>query len=113
MKRFVLTKAAERDLDQIKSFLGEQAGPKTTRRVLKEIRRALELLGNEPGVGHFRQDLTSRPLKFWPNLLLSDRLLSRDKACSNHSRVAQQPERRGDSKLKAFQGTRRVRARRR
>jgi hypothetical protein len=21
---------------------------------------------HEPGVGHFRQDLTSRPLKFWP-----------------------------------------------
>ena len=24
------------------------------------------LLGNEPGAGHVREDLTSRPVKFWP-----------------------------------------------
>jgi antitoxin ParD1/3/4/toxin ParE1/3/4 len=26
----------------------------------------MEFLGNEPGAGHVREDLTSRPLKFWP-----------------------------------------------
>lgn len=66
MNRFVLTKPAERDLDQIKSFLAEKAGPTITRRVLKEIRTALKLLGNEPGAGHVREDLTDRPVKFWP-----------------------------------------------
>lgn len=66
MKRFVLSRPAERDLDQIKSFLIEKAGPRLTRTVLKEIRSALELLGNEPGLGHVREDLTSRPVKFWP-----------------------------------------------
>ena len=66
MKRFVLTGPAERDLDQIKSFLIEKAGPAITRKVFQDIRNALKLLGNEPGLGHVREDLTSRPVKFWP-----------------------------------------------
>ncbi len=32
---------------------------------IQEIRSALVLLGSEPGIGHVRQDLTDRPLKFW------------------------------------------------
>jgi plasmid stabilization system protein ParE len=48
MKRFVVTRPAERDLDQIKSYLVEKAGPTITRRVLKHIRNALDLLGNRP-----------------------------------------------------------------
>jgi antitoxin ParD1/3/4/toxin ParE1/3/4 len=66
MTRFVLTRTAERDLDQIKTYLLKEAGPTITRAVLKDIRKALELLGNEPGAGHVREDLTSRPVKFWP-----------------------------------------------
>ena len=66
MNRFVLTEPARRDLDQIKSFLLEEAGPTIARRVLKDIRAALKLLGKEPGAGHVREDLTSRPVKFWP-----------------------------------------------
>jgi toxin ParE1/3/4 len=66
MKRFLITKLAERDLDQIKNFLVEKAGPTTTRRVLKDIRQAMELLAKSPGLGHSREDLTNRPLKFWP-----------------------------------------------
>jgi toxin ParE1/3/4 len=66
MKRFVLTRPAERDLEQIKIFLVRKAGPVIARRVLKDIRSALEFLCNEPGAGHVREDLTSRPLKFWP-----------------------------------------------
>jgi len=54
MNRFVLTGPAERDLDQIKNFLSE------------DIRAALKLRGNKPGVGHLREDLTVRPVKFWP-----------------------------------------------
>ena len=66
MKRFVLTRPAERDLEQIKIFLVRKAGPVIARRVLKHIRHALSLLGNQPGAGHVREDLTIRPLKFWP-----------------------------------------------
>lgn len=66
MKQFVLTRPAERDLDQIKRFLIEKAGPAITRKVFQEIRGAIKLLGNEPRVGHVREDLSSRPVKFWP-----------------------------------------------
>ena len=66
MKSFVVTKGAERDIDHIKQFLVEKAGPRIARRVLKDVRSALTLVGERPGVGHLREDLTSRPLKFWP-----------------------------------------------
>ena len=66
MKSFVLTRPAERDLDQIKSYLVEKAGPTIALRVLKDIRMAMALLGKEPDAGHVRDDLTDRPLKFWP-----------------------------------------------
>ena len=66
MRQFVLTRAAERDLDQIKRFLIKKAGPTVTRKVFQEIRGAMKLVGNEPGAGHAREDLTSRPVKFWP-----------------------------------------------
>lgn len=66
MKTFLLTKPAERDLDQIKRYLVERAGTRIARRVLKDIRRAADLLGKEPGAGHSREDLTNRPVRFWP-----------------------------------------------
>ncbi len=68
MRRFVLPKPAERDLDQIKQFLVERAGPRIARRVLREVRVALARLGGEPEIGHVRDDLTARPVKFWPVL---------------------------------------------
>jgi toxin ParE1/3/4 len=66
MKRFVLTRPAERDLDQIKSYLVEKAGPRIARKVFQEIRSALRLLGTNPEIGHGRADLTDLPVKFWP-----------------------------------------------
>ena len=83
MKRFVLTRPAERDLDYIKSFLGGRAGPRIARRVLRDIRSAMELVGGTPGVGHVREDLTSRPVKFLP-----DHLRSRKQASSDHADFA-------------------------
>jgi len=65
MRSYVLAKTAERDLDQIKRFLVAQAGPTVTRNVFRDIRSAFKLLGSKPGVGHLRDDLTSRPVKFW------------------------------------------------
>ena len=66
MKRFVLTKPAERDLDAVKRYLIEKAGPTIARRVMKDVRKALAFLGSQPGAGHLREDLTNRPVKFWP-----------------------------------------------
>ena len=60
MKRFVLTRTAQRDLDQIKAYLIEKVGPTVACRVVKDIRSRLILLGAEPGLGHMREDLTDR-----------------------------------------------------
>src|SRR5712692_5355924 len=65
-KRFVLTEPAQRDLDQIKSYLVAKAGPTITRQVMRDIRNALDLLGTRPSAGHVREDLTARAVKFWP-----------------------------------------------
>jgi plasmid stabilization system protein ParE len=54
MSDFVLTKPAERDLDQIKTFLIKKAGPTVARKVFKDVRVALDLIGKEPGIGHTR-----------------------------------------------------------
>ena len=58
MKQFVLSRQAERDLDQIKRFLIRKAGPTVTRKVFQEIRGAMKLLGNEQGPAMFAK--TSR-----------------------------------------------------
>jgi plasmid stabilization system protein ParE len=38
MKRFVLARPAERDLDAIKTYLNERAGPEIARRVMRDIK---------------------------------------------------------------------------
>lgn len=66
MKRYGLAARAKEDLEQIKKFLTKRAGPEMTRRVLTDFRSTLDFLGNNPGIGHTREDLTARPVKFWP-----------------------------------------------
>lgn len=65
MKRIVLSKAAEADLDSVKHYLVERAGTNVARRVISEIRAQIRVLARNPHAGHIRQDLTSRPLRFW------------------------------------------------
>src|SRR5262245_51588403 len=64
-RRYVLSRPAEKDLDQITAYLAQEGGTAVARRVLREIRGALRFLGLHPEVGHFREDLTQEPLRFW------------------------------------------------
>ena len=66
MKRFALTRLAERDLDELKTYLANAAGPEITRRVMRDLREAFAFLCKEPQAGHSREDLTGRAIKFWP-----------------------------------------------
>ena len=34
-------------------------------RVEQEVRKAVTMLANNPGLGHLRSDLTSKPVRFW------------------------------------------------
>ena len=66
MKRFVLARPAERDVEQLNGFLVQNAGPVIARKVLQEMRAVMEFLGCQPGAGHSRADLSDLPVNFWP-----------------------------------------------
>jgi plasmid stabilization system protein ParE len=65
VKRYVLSPEAQQDLREIREYLLKEAGVSVSRHVIGKISEALRLLAVMPGIGHFRQDLTSEPVKFW------------------------------------------------
>jgi plasmid stabilization system protein ParE len=62
---YLLTDAAEQDIDEIKRYLVGKGGPPLVFHVLEKIEAAMQLLAVRPGAGHSRIDLTSEPVKFW------------------------------------------------
>jgi antitoxin ParD1/3/4/toxin ParE1/3/4 len=66
MRRPKLSKEASEDLRGIRRYLEGNAGKSVARYVLQSLRDAIRLLGERPGIGHSREDLTDEPLKFWP-----------------------------------------------
>jgi antitoxin ParD1/3/4/toxin ParE1/3/4 len=65
MSRFSVSVPAERDINEIAIYLAENADPATARRVLADLRKAMRFLARNPRAGHLREDLTSRPYRFW------------------------------------------------
>jgi toxin ParE1/3/4 len=65
MPRFILSPEAEHDLDVIKMYLLESAGMSVTRNVMRELREAMRFFARQPDAGHFREDLTDAPVRFW------------------------------------------------
>ncbi len=61
-----LTDEAKDDYREIKTYLTREGGTQAARHVQGELRRAMRFLADRPGAGHSREDLTDRPLKFWP-----------------------------------------------
>jgi plasmid stabilization system protein ParE len=64
MSRYQLSLEARRDLYGILDYIAE-ANPGASERVRLAIMRAIGRLAERPGLGHWRQDLTDRPLRFW------------------------------------------------
>lgn len=64
MSRFVLTKAARADLDEIFDHIARD-NPDAAGRVLGKLRQAMQLLARSPEIGHYRRDLASEPVRFW------------------------------------------------
>ena len=64
MSRYQLSSQARRDLYGILDFIAED-NARASERVRIAILRALSRLAERPGMGHWRQDLTDRPLRFW------------------------------------------------
>jgi plasmid stabilization system protein ParE len=63
--RYLVTPAAERDIDVIRDYLLDQGGTRLVRHVLGHLRRGMDFPGRMPGAGHLREDLTDEPVKFW------------------------------------------------
>jgi len=63
-ERYRLTETAQRHVDRIGVFIAEDS-IEAALKVYGALEEAFKLLAENPGVGHTREDLTDRPLKFW------------------------------------------------
>jgi toxin ParE1/3/4 len=64
MNRFEVSRRAFRDLQEIWEFISRDS-PDQADGVLQDFYRAFAELANTPGLGHKREDLTSRAVLFW------------------------------------------------
>ena len=62
--RFIFTEEAETQLLEILDHLADDSESAAVR-VRDAVYDAVGKLAESPGIGHRRQDLTDRPLKFW------------------------------------------------
>jgi plasmid stabilization system protein ParE len=65
MTRYVLAPEAAADLVQIWKYLRREAGDAAADRIESEILSRFVYLAEHPGLGHFRRDLTSEPVRFF------------------------------------------------
>jgi plasmid stabilization system protein ParE len=65
MNRYVLSVAAELDLDAIWDYIA-QDNMDAADRWISKLFDAFESLAVAPGMGHKREDLTAFPILFWP-----------------------------------------------
>ncbi|SRR6266404_64471 len=63
MKSYRLTQAAEDDLFQIWTFIAADNVPEADRLEV-DLLNACERAANRPDIGHFRRDLTDKPVRF-------------------------------------------------
>ncbi len=63
--RCFLSPIAEQDIDEIITYLAQE-NPVVARTFLDALFAAMDNLAEFPEIGHIRQDLTDKPVKFWP-----------------------------------------------
>jgi antitoxin ParD1/3/4/toxin ParE1/3/4 len=64
MNRYVLTRRAEQDLEEILEYVANESAD-SAQIVLRDIREALERLADMPGIGHQRKDVPDDRYRFW------------------------------------------------
>ena len=62
---YVFTPLAEADLDDIWDYVAERFGFDLADGVLESLHRAFQLLAENPGIGHTREDIAPPPYSFW------------------------------------------------
>ena len=65
MSAYVLSRAADLDLDEIWEYIA-QDNVDAADRWIGKLFDAFDALALNPGMGHTRNDLTSYPVLFWP-----------------------------------------------
>ena len=61
----VLSVVAEQDIDEIITYFAQE-NPVVAQTFLDALFDAIDNLAEYPELGHLREDLTDRPVKFWP-----------------------------------------------
>ncbi len=64
-RRFILSSPASQDLEELLGYVLENSGEERARHVADRIQEAFQLLADNPGLGHRREDLTSSPVRFY------------------------------------------------
>jgi len=65
MKKYVLGRFVENDLDSIWEYIA-QDNVKAADRWIAKIFEAFQALADAPGMGHRRNDLSNLPIRLWP-----------------------------------------------
>ena len=65
MTRYILSEDADRDLDGIWDYIAADNVDAADRWIGK-LFDAFDAIGDTPGIGHKREDLTAYPVLFWP-----------------------------------------------
>lgn len=65
-RRYILAPEAARDLVAIWRYTKTESSEETADRLESAIRDKIGLLARSPGVGHWRRDLTSADVRFFP-----------------------------------------------
>lgn len=63
-RQFRLSPEAEQQIDAIGAFIAKDSIDAALK-VYDALEHAFQLLAENPGIGHTREDLTERPVKFW------------------------------------------------
>jgi plasmid stabilization system protein ParE len=65
MPGYYLVPEARKDLREILSYIADDSVD-ASHKVLDRFLEIFELLGENPDMGHFRDDLTTQPVRFFP-----------------------------------------------
>jgi len=65
MSEFRLTYLADQDLEHIWNVINENNGARVANRIELELRDAMRLLADHPGIGHRRPDVRNPRYRFW------------------------------------------------
>lgn len=65
MNRFHLSPEAARDIEDALAYIARNSAP-AARRVRQTFLAACRRLAEHPGMGHRREDLTDKPVRFFP-----------------------------------------------